>query len=132
MTIEIRPQPEPVVDRQTTVPTPKEDSLSFGLTKPYPSMRMLGVLVVRQSGPFVLVFTGDKLLTLSTTTAYEVGRDMMLLAPHAGTNDLMKLSINGDDLCLTLKPAKKFALALCQKADAADDFQRKYRTRIKR
>ena len=64
---------------------------------------------------------GDKVMELSTTIAYDVGR--AILTADVAPNEMIMLVINGEQVKLLLPFAKQMAVGLVRKADDADDWQ---------
>ena len=82
-------------------------------------------MVVRHEMGLVILFIDQKCVELTTLTAHDIGYQIHTakLAP----NEMIVLSINGEEIELLWSVAKKLATGLLRKADDADDWQRKRR-----
>ena len=78
-------------------------------------------IVVRHEMGMVVLFIDQKRVQLTTLIAHSIGYHihMAQLAP----NEIIVLSINGEEIELLWPVAKKLATGLLRKADDADDWQ---------
>jgi len=78
-------------------------------------------IVVRHEMGMVILFIDLKRVELTTLIAHSIGYNihMVKLAP----NEMIVLSINGEEIELLWSVAKKLATGLLRKADDADDWQ---------
>jgi len=83
-------------------------------------------IVVRHEMGMVVLFIDQKRVQLTTLTAHSIGYNIHIakLAP----NEMVVLSINGEEIELLWSVAKKLATGLLRKADDADDWQLRRRT----
>ena len=83
------------------------------------------VFVVRTEGELVVMFIDDKRLELGTVLAYETGAKMATLANTATDGMAVLFTVNNESVYLPADKARQVGVALCRKADTADEFQKK-------